>query len=418
MAGSPFTYRAFDLLTWEELDSLPYAGVTFGRQLNAAGPFSGTLAITDPGLQQMNWQESTRTGRTGLFVDFQGALIWGGIIWTRSWDDTATPKVLNVSAMEFGSWFKQRLQAADYTTTFAAGADPMEIIYQVVYDAINLPPFGADIGGGGLQIALNPPGGSGQVVVMTYPATQLQTIDSIVSTLSQMGYMVGPDYSFDVAYIPNTNIPQVTLNIWYPRQGRPFAESEIVIMHASTCGFTYPEDSTKQADSVAETGSGTGGLYATVEVDEVITTDGYPLLEAVISRTQITTQAPLVGTAVADAALFCYPVTTPTLTLPLPLPDPNAFPDQPGFLNPAQLSLGQFDIGDDIMHIIAPAPVNAQGVAAYGMNNSPRFPEGLQFEWRITQWTCTVSDSGLSTILLDLGVPPQDSLPPPQPPLG
>jgi hypothetical protein len=418
MAGSPFTYRAFDMLTWEELDSLPYQGVSFGRQLNAAGPFTGNLAITDPAFQQLNWEESTRTGRTALFVDFQGTLVWGGIIWTRTWDDSASPKVLTISGAEFGSWFKQRLQAADYSTTFATGADPMAIIYQVVHDALNLPPLGANIGGGGLNIVLNPPAGSGQSVAMTYPATQLQTIDSIVTTLSQMGYMVGPDYSYDVVYIPNTNTPQVTLNIWYPRRGRPFSESEIVIMHASTSGFTYPEDSTKQADNVAETGSGTGGLYATVLVDDVIDPVGYPLLEAVISRTQITTQDPLSGTAVSDAALLCYPVTTPTITLPLSLPDPVSFPNQPGYLNPAQLSLGQFDIGDDIMHIIAPAPVNAQGVAAYGLNNSPRFPNGLQFEWRITQWTCTVADYGVSTLLLDLGVPPQQDLPPPQPPLG
>ena len=41
----------------------------------------------------------------------------------------------------------------------------------------------------------------------------------------------------------------------------------------------------------------------------------------------------------------------------------------------------------------------------------------MWFEWRMTNWTCTVGDKGLSTILFDLGTPPLATVPPPAPPL-
>src|SRR6202035_3934559 len=253
MIGNPFTYSAFDLTTAAALDALPYQGVSFGRIMNQPGPFTGTLPITDERVQSFDWQDATRPGRTALFVDYLGALVWGGIIWTRGYQKTKP--VLPIGAMEFGSYFQHRLQAFDYSTTFAAGADPMTVAQTVLTDAMAK---GTVLGG--ITLTLNPAGGEGgNQVAPSYPGTSLQTIDSICQTLSQMGYTFGFDYSFDVAYLPGTKTPGITLNIWYPRMGLTADRTQIVVMVRDTLDYGYPEDATQQADSVTETGSGTGG---------------------------------------------------------------------------------------------------------------------------------------------------------------
>lgn len=379
-----------------ELDSLPYTGVSFGEVLNQPGPWSGSVPLADPRVQALGWADASRPSRTLLCVDVGGVLVWGGIIWTRLYDDG--DKLLKVGAQEVGSYFQQRIQAADYTSTWTAGADPMVIARTVVTDAQNVAHGSI---GGGVTFVLNPVGGSGQSVVASFPGTQLGTVQSIVDQLAGMGYTFGFDYSFDVSYIAGTKIPAITMNIWYPRKGRTAAASGIVIEHKDTIGFTYPEDGTKQANSIFESG---GQGTTTIELTTVV--PGYPLLEATLSRGDIVSETVLSNSAFNDAGLLVWPLVTPTLTIPVPLPDPAT-----GVADPAHLTFGGFTLGDNLIHRIDPVTVNQ------GVNACPRFPNGASFEWRINQWTCTVADKGVSTILFDLGVPPTTVLPSPQPPL-
>ncbi len=396
MVGNPFTYPAWDLTTMTQLDSLPYAGVTFGEALNQPGPWQGSLLLTDPRIRTLSYLDSSRTGRTLLCVDLAGVLVWGGIIWTRRYQKST--KLMQVGAQEIGSYFQQRLQANDYTATWNGGADPMLIAQTVIADAQAM--AGGSIAGG-VTLTLNPATGSGQSVSASYPGTQLQTVDQIVSTLAQMGYTLGFDYSFDVAYLPGTRTPGVTMNIWYPRQGRSADRSGIVLLSQDTIDWTYDEDSTKQATTIWETGSGTGNLQP---IEASATLPGYPLLEQTFSRSDVNTESILANVALNDLGLSCYPITTPTIAIPVPVPDAQGRPD------PTRLGFGDFGLGDDLLFRVDP-------VAGGGLNTDPRFPNGLYFEWRINNWTCTVADKGVSTILFDLGVPPVNTIPPPQPPL-
>ena len=393
--GNPFLYPAFDLTSMVALDALPYVACQFGQTLNAPGSWTGSLPIADPSVRSLAYLDSSRTGRTLLCVDLGGVLVWGGIIWTRRYQESA--KRLQVGAMEIGSYFAQRLQALDYSTSFSAGADPMTIAKTVLTDATAVSTIA-----GGITVTLNPAGGSGQTVAASYPGTQLQTIESIVSNLSQMGYTLGFDYSFDVAYLPGTKTPGVTMNIWYPRQGRTAAASQIVITNKDSLDFTYDEDSTKQANEITETGSGTGGLQP---VKVSASTSGYPLLQTAISHADVNDLGILSNMAFGDLEQLCWPVTTPTITLPVPTPDPVT-----GVVAPEHLGLGQFGLGDDLIWRIDP-------VAGGGENTSPRFPNGMNFEWRITNWTVVVPEAGVPTLVFDLSIPPINTVPPTAPPL-
>jgi hypothetical protein len=313
-----------------------------------------------------------------------------------------------VGAQEFGSYFAQRLQAKDYSTTWEGtehATDPMVICQTIVDDAQNreVTPDLANpkIAGGGVHIVVNRLEAGAPPVSASYPGTQLQTIDSILSTLSQMGYKAGFDYSFDVDYIPGTKTPAVTLNFWFPRQGRE--NSGVTVTAADCLDWNYDEDSSKQADLVSTTGSGSGGIQPVAAYADPI---DYPLLERTVSHTQITSQEVLGKIALGELSLSAFPVTTPQLILPVPIPGPN------GKLDPNAFTFTDFLLGDDLTFKIDP-------VAEGGRNTDPRFPHGMHFTWRITNWTTAVADKGVSTLTFTLNTPPfemvEGQLPKPPP---
>lgn len=418
--ASPFTYLSYDLTTWDRQDVLPYRSVGFGDALNAGSTFQGSLAIADPDVQKLNWQNATRPGRTALFVDWLGKIVWGGTIGTRNYQEPVNPPVLQVTAQTMFTWGGQRLQAKDYSTTFSAGTDPMVIASTILIDVLKAgfagTTAGANFGGPGISVVMN--GASAPAIIATYPGTQLQSVDSIINTLAQMGYGQGFDYSWDCAY-NSAGVPQMTLNFWFPVKGKSQSASGILVMHRQVSAFNYPEDATQMADSVFVTGS-SSGAQITQPVSGVassVISQGYPLLEKAASHTQVNDEAVLVGVALGLLTAVCWPIVTPVITMKIPAPDPITFPNQPGNIDPSFLVFGQFALGDVLTHVIEAAPVDASGIASFGINNSPRFPNGYSFGWRITQWQCTVADQGMSTILFDLALPVGTAFPPTQAPL-
>lgn len=410
--GNPFTYPAWDLVAAEPLDTLPYGGVTFGAPMNQPGSWAGQVGLAGLASAQLraaaslgvgpqfSYKRATSCSNTALFVDLAGTLIWGGILWTSGYDSSDPSKLLKVGATEFGSYFQSRTQAADYSATWAAGYDPMLIAQQVIEDALAVP--GSSIMGG-ITLTLNPVGGEGGATITpSYPGTALQTIDSIVSILSQMGYTIGYDYTFDVAYLPGTMTPGITMNLWYPRKGRTADESQLVLL-SKDCTFTYPVDGTQQATSITETGSGVGSIEP---ANASYALPGYPRLERTFARSQINDEDTLAQVTANDLGLYLYPVVAPTFTIPVTLPDPVTGQVLPT----AAMPFGTFDRGDNFIFRVDP-------IAGGGQNTDPYFPNGCEFEWRINSWQCTVADKGLSQLVLTAGIPPLQTIPPPQPPL-
>lgn len=104
-ASAQYRYFTTDLLTNTVLAEIPFSGVSFERSIKAAGSFSGSIPVI-PETASMNIYESTMPGKTGLYVVRDQECIWGGIIWSRSYD--VVDKMLGVNASEFTSYFYKR----------------------------------------------------------------------------------------------------------------------------------------------------------------------------------------------------------------------------------------------------------------------------------------------------------------------
>lgn len=385
------TYKAYSLMTSPAtfLGDVPFSGgVSWSKRPNTAGTFSGSVNLSDKRIsQRLDILDATAEAKTALFVDIDGALEWGGIIWSRPYD--SSNPVIPVAASEFGSYFAKRIQAQDYSTNpatnvdgtpttywTAATADPMNIAAQAVLDA-TLVPGSALAAGTAFPLSINVNGGSPTPVAAwqseSYPFSSFQKVDQIVSTLSQMGYTAGYDYSFDVAY-SSVGVPMVTLNFSYPRRGRVAGSTGLVIDQARGSKYTYPTDAGPQATSLFETASGASTIQ-TMLANPTPLAAGYPLMEDSVSWSNLSSLGVLEQLTAGDSAMRSYPQALPTTTW-------DAFDDP---------SLGSYIIGDDVLWRIQP---------------DYRFPNGLEFYWRIIGIDVAVPDEGNPTVTATLNLPP------------
>lgn len=112
-----YRYFTTDLLTNTVLAELPFTGVSYERAIKGAGSFSGTIPAI-PKTEGYDLYENTMPGKTGLYVVRDGECVWGGIIWSRSYD--VKEKTLSVSGNEFTSYFHNRVIWKTYSHDFGA----------------------------------------------------------------------------------------------------------------------------------------------------------------------------------------------------------------------------------------------------------------------------------------------------------
>lgn len=103
---SVYRYFLTDLLTNEIIAEVPFKDVTWERSVKAAGQFSGRIEVIDA-TRPYNLYETTLPGKTALYVMREGVCVWGGIIWSRSYDIVS--RTLQISAAEFTSYLYHRV---------------------------------------------------------------------------------------------------------------------------------------------------------------------------------------------------------------------------------------------------------------------------------------------------------------------
>jgi len=112
-----YRYFVVDLMSNELLAEIPFTGVSYSRSLREAGTFSGSIAVTEA-TANLSLYENTLPGKTALYVVRNNTCVWGGIIWTRSYDIVG--KSLNIDASEFSSYFYKRVMWKTWVNAYQA----------------------------------------------------------------------------------------------------------------------------------------------------------------------------------------------------------------------------------------------------------------------------------------------------------
>jgi len=394
----PILYHFQDMVSGEDYGTMPLTEVSFTVQLNDSGPWSATLPIEDPRVQAMDWRDATRPGRTLIYIEVNGSLEYCGIVWSRRY--RSSDGTVQLAGNDVWSYFASRAQAKDYSYqwVYPVTEDPMVIAETVMNDALAEPGSGLQ----NLQIVQIGSTAYADWVSMSYPITEIQSVQMITSMLQQMGYGVGFDFAAGAAWSGSGagRSPYPVIYLANPLLGRIAGTTGLVINTAHAVEYDYPEDATTTGNRLYETSTSDGSILVVREWVAAVD-DGYPLLDQLVQHPDINStvnvQMVLEQVATGDESIYAYPAVTPTVTLPMFGTGPEG----------GSVSIGDFLIGDAVRFII---PAVSGNIPA-----DPRFPEGLDFYFRIIEAAYTVADAGLSTMKLTLNVPPDATGPVPAP---
>lgn len=294
-----YSYIAADLVTNAILNELPLRNVKFSHVLNAAGDFSGEMPLGDSKVTQIDPIGSTTPRRTALYIERDGSIVWGGIIWTRHYD--SRKKVLVLGGNGFFSYFGHRSIRA--TAAFAA-TDQLAIVRSIINTAQTISSIGVTVG----------TETSGVLRDRTYYGYERKKIDEAITQLSQVegGFDFGIDCRYD-----SSHVVQKYLTLSYPRRGRIAKDTTLFFdFPGNIVDYVWPEDGTNSANLVDAIGSGEAdAMLISTAADAGEIQSGAPLLETFTSYKDVSVQSTLDAHAQADLQAFDGVVTLPTATV-------------------------------------------------------------------------------------------------------
>lgn len=356
-----YRYLFADLLTNEIVGELPLTGVAFTQQLNQAGTLSGHLLLSGMTTAQFNVNQSTTPARTAIYVDRNGTLIWGGVIWGRSYN--SADQTLSITAREFESYFERRriTQTVDFQNI-----DQLVIARTLVTDA-------QSVASGDIGVIVGSET-SGVLIDRTYYYYEIKGVYPALQDLSRAEN--GFDFNIQVYYDPITNEPLKTLVLGYPRSGTIYdvndPEALVFIFPAGNIvEYEYPEDGAIAANVVYALGAGSneGKLLESAQ-DTALLADGWPLLEEQANYSDVTDSTYLAELANGQVLAVAYPPTTIKIVVP-------------AYVTP---ELGSYSIGDDARLIIT----------------DERFPNTLDAVYRIVGLSVQPGEDGPERVTITL----------------
>lgn len=346
-----YRYLFADLLTDTIREEMPLENVSYGDVLLAPGSLTGDLPLSLK--NAAGYEKVTRAnidpGRTAVYVERDGVLVWGGILWTVSAD--ADNFKLSIGCEGFWSYFRRRLIRA--TKTYAA-TDQLAI----VQDLVN---YAQAVSGGNIGVTVGSET-SGVLRDQTYNSYERVNLGQAVENLAALDN--GFDFAIDVMYDGSGNRLK-KLNLNYPTRGARTAH--VLDLGANVESLSWNLDASTMANLIDAIGSGDGAAMLLSTAADTTELGVYPLLEDTVSYTDVTVSATLAAHATGALSASRLPVETlPTLITH----------------GTSDLAIGAFRTGDELQ-------VRTQNAGGFLTVNSL---------YRIAAWTVTPSDDGKETI--------------------
>jgi hypothetical protein len=357
---SEYRYLFADLLTNAVYAELPLRNVSFSRELNTSGSFSGQLLLSDSRETLYDVSNTTIPTKTAIYVDRDGVLIWGGIIWSRTYDSQT--QTISFTATEFESYFQHRRITQDFTFF---GVDQLTAVQDVINSIQSAPN-----GNIGVVVGTETSGITIDKDIYDY---ELKPCLEFVYELSKGSS--GFDFSIDVSYGTGNTLNK-TLYLEYPRRGKVYSQDDptalMLEFPGNVIAYTYPEDGSRTANTMYGIGGGQGLLSViSVQQDTTQLALGYPLLENIVSYTDYSDEAVLDELTLGELNAYVNPVNIITVSFPTDTADP---------------LYGTYDTGDDVRIRIT----------------DDRFPNTLDIVRRISQISFEVGDNGADIVTLSL----------------
>lgn len=340
---------------------IPVTSIALTRQINSAGTSTFNILASDTRAIAYNIINSTVPGRTVVWIDRDGVLVFGGILWNRTFNSST--QHLSFTVQEFESYFAHRLIT---TTQVFNNVDVFTIIQTLVNQA-------QAVTGGNIGVVV-PSTLSGVTATQTFYSYQLLSVLTAITDLTKANLV---DFAITYAY-DGGGTPVKTLALGSPRLGTAYSSTSPTVpvfeLPGGIVSYEYPEDGTLTANTIYAAGAGSaeGKLIAT-STDSTKIPSGWPLLETAVSYGNVT-DATLLGNLAAGQLKA---VSTPPVTLKI-------------VVNPSSDPVyGTYTLGDDCRLRIT----------------DDRFPNGLDAVYRIMAISLQAGENGPERATLTLTLP-------------
>lgn len=345
-----YRYLLADLLTHQVNQELSLYGVTAGKRLNKPGNCTFTIPLGTGVYFDRDIIDASHPGRTALFIERDGALAWGGIVWSRVYQSQGHN--LSFTGQTFESYAYKQFIETDF---IKVDMDQREILRQL-FIHMSAKPY-ADIG---IQVQAAPYSGDILRTVNFY-AYEGWTYGKAIEYL--LGYDQGFDYTLDVVY--DSNMAPAILMRCDNVLGAPIATTQVAFDYPGNIkNYWYPESGSSGVTSMIGFGAGeAGAMTRSKYVIQKLLDAGYPDLQSDYNNKDVSVAATLGSQTKAAALLAAIPITVPTFEI-----NPQLDPQ-----------LGSYNLGDYCKISII----------------DPRFPDGKELNTRILGWDIQppVSDS-------------------------
>ncbi|MGW6459288.1 hypothetical protein ACWF94_25745 [Streptomyces sp. NPDC055078] len=301
-------YRAVfaDLRSDSAIDVLPLQGIEYDDYLGKPGSLSATLPIPDRRMAERVHQ--LVEGRTAVYLERDGHVCWGGILWTLTpaMDEQGRVTVA-LQAATFDSYAGRRRIRRDLVFT---NTDELAIV-RALWDYMQGTP-GGDIRVGHAQ---DRPGAERTV---TYRDGDETLVEEAINELA--GIEPGFEYLVSVHRDPATGLRVKRLLFGSPRI-RIGEGTTVLDLPGDILSYSFPRDATRGGTTARARGGTPGSASRPVISDEQVAQDlidgGYPRLDTTSDHSSINDKPVLNAIARADLAALRGPVVIPSVRIRL-----------------------------------------------------------------------------------------------------
>ncbi|MFB7452848.1 hypothetical protein [Streptomyces sp. NPDC056194] len=302
-----------DLRSDQVLDVLPAQGIKCDDYIGKTGAASFTIPVTDSTMARRA-REAVIPARTAVWIERDGEVWWGGIVWTREITPPSRGRAggLAVQAATFDSYLAHRLLTAGWTGT---GVDQLDIARQIV-------DWTQSIKGGDIGIEIDWAQTSGVLRDRAYSRYDLYVVRDVLNQLA--GVENGFEWRIRT-YRDASGRRVKSLQLGYPiiRSSR----TELVLSSPGpVIDYRMPEDGTSRATHWYSRGASINQnqaaasyplMSAPVYVAGAVEPGGWPRLDGTSDYTSVEQQATLDAHARADLARAWTTTQVPTVSVRL-----------------------------------------------------------------------------------------------------
>lgn len=348
-----YTYQFQDLLTQTPLDELPLYGVYFDKYLNTQGTFTGTIRMDNSKRKRDQILSATVPGKSALYVIRDNQPVWGGIVWSRTYN--AAGRSMQFYAETFEGFANHQYNEIDnfnavlFTDTSQVipnvwnqiQADPLANINMQMPDTLPNTVFGPN------------------KVLRAIDQDNYGQIISDIASLDDAGF----DYCTNVFKDGSGSI-QRKLIVGRPL-GRPPSTADALVFKypGSITDYFWPENVSRAANRLLVKGAGSDTFaFRSIYIDTTSLQAGYPKLMAQMTFPNDNSFQLVQQRAQAQGVRIKPPLVVPTFNV-------NTLRD-PVF--------GSYQLGDYV---------------TFEINDPYRFPDGFRTQQRIIGWTLAPGSS-------------------------